>query len=1203
MTPQLPQLPLEELAAAGDELTWSMDDWDWDPISMLALPKEAGDGEGYATYKSASMAEEEAVQAASSAGSRADRTAASSLSAVSSCQADGCRADISKLSSYHQRCRICEEHLKADDFLRNNRPKRFCQQCGRSHELTAFDPKRRSCRVQLAKHAARRRKRSASTPSSSKTMKLEAGGSSIRPLAYKPHHFVSRLSLKLFNCTPADLPDDLRAQLTGWLKSAPAGAEGYMRPGCVHLTLDFLLDSPEQRSIESLVQHLVSRRGNSHPVQSAHPGNCEGPATGCDLFQAKSWMAQLQDNVVFVHQGRIAKQWNVSNEDLSQEHQGSAQGFPVITCVLPSAMVVAGSAQPTVIELQGFNVGCSGLSVLCRSAGRYLPVTLTSGQSACCRSFTQHRDFSLQSLRIQLPANLPAGIAYLEVQKGAFTSAAIPVLVADRALAASEVPQLLEAAAAADDGAASRAGLITDLALMTAAHSQRLSGISVESTTCARADQPSAAHYRRPSEAASATMMASARSAAALHALLSGSRELGIIWQADAGGPAGVTPLHLAALLQDRAACTHVLLGSNARMHAAWTSCQAADGQTPADFARQAGGCHRLQAPAAPLPQAWPGARSDDISCQQGCSDEVPCKQGCSDDEPCKQGSQGCRPEATQQIAREGALPWRPSTHKRPAGDITAQGMQLPLIKDAFILQIWHLDAQLLLSDKQRCLSMATNETMAPRPKVDEAAGSPEPSMMHLASQTSSQEHPAWASMDAAVDQPCQPLRRLRRRLQAASSQMDMANGCPSEWDAHRSMSSLEPPMDSLPSLTESSAPAIAHSGVEPESRNEGQGRVAPQHGMTLQGQHSSDQDAHQYRQARSGQQQQDSLSTIVSAWDHARQNIDTLTSAQVPDGTHQAPRSPSASEQLRSRILPSLEHRLQPHGPDPAADYLAGLDPVSRDMARLGSSASPSDWDARLMGPPEDRMLRPYAPVADAGGRAGQSRPLGSRDHIAGLETESEQLAPGDALSSLRRARAMMAQADALSSETGAASLSFHARLSESRALVSHIRSSLGEQIEEPFQALLAHHQSLEALSALRARLMLPSFGAFRQRDPLLQARAERSMELALRAAEDPQGAADQTEPSSSDLEVLDRSDYFADEICTVCWKNGTEIAYLPCRHLAICGSCQRIYGASKPCVLCRKAVNEYRFVPAANSQSNTAAAGSEATQLPAPE
>ena len=63
------------------------------------------------------------------------------------------------------------------------------------------------------------------------------------PLTYHPHHFVSRLSLKLFNCTPADLPDDLRAQLTGWLKCAPAGAEGYMRPGCVHLTFDALVES------------------------------------------------------------------------------------------------------------------------------------------------------------------------------------------------------------------------------------------------------------------------------------------------------------------------------------------------------------------------------------------------------------------------------------------------------------------------------------------------------------------------------------------------------------------------------------------------------------------------------------------------------------------------------------------------------------------------------------------------------------------------------------------------------------------------------------------------------------------------------------------------------------------------------------------------------------------------------------------------
>ena len=77
-----------------------------------------------------------------------------------------------------------------------------------------------------------------------------------------------------------------------------------------------------------------------------------------------------------------------------------------------------------------------------------------------------------------------AGIAYIEVQKGAYISAAIPLLVADKALAASEAVELLEAAA--DDQ--SHAGLITDLALMAAAYSLQL----------ASAHPPSEMQYDRP---------------------------------------------------------------------------------------------------------------------------------------------------------------------------------------------------------------------------------------------------------------------------------------------------------------------------------------------------------------------------------------------------------------------------------------------------------------------------------------------------------------------------------------------------------------------------------------------------------------------------------------------------------------------------------------------------------------------------------
>lgn len=77
------------------------------------------------------------------------------------CIADGCTADLSTLSKYHQRNRICLAHIRADSFLLNGSVVRFCQRCGHSHGLEAFDLNRHSCREQLAKHNARRRQATA----------------------------------------------------------------------------------------------------------------------------------------------------------------------------------------------------------------------------------------------------------------------------------------------------------------------------------------------------------------------------------------------------------------------------------------------------------------------------------------------------------------------------------------------------------------------------------------------------------------------------------------------------------------------------------------------------------------------------------------------------------------------------------------------------------------------------------------------------------------------------------------------------------------------------------------------------------------------------------------------------------------------------------------------------------------------------------
>ena len=75
-------------------------------------------------------------------------------------------------------------------------------------------------------------------------MMSEPHESSPRP-QYQSENVVMRLSVKLFDCTPASLPPNLKEQLTGWLQCTPLGVEGYLRPGCVHLLMQAVLPIQE----------------------------------------------------------------------------------------------------------------------------------------------------------------------------------------------------------------------------------------------------------------------------------------------------------------------------------------------------------------------------------------------------------------------------------------------------------------------------------------------------------------------------------------------------------------------------------------------------------------------------------------------------------------------------------------------------------------------------------------------------------------------------------------------------------------------------------------------------------------------------------------------------------------------------------------------------------------------------------------------
>lgn len=74
------------------------------------------------------------------------------------CHVIGCNLGLAAQAEYYQRYRICKDHLRAAALQVDGIPQRFCQQCGRFHNLDAFDADKRNCRARLAQHNSRRRK-------------------------------------------------------------------------------------------------------------------------------------------------------------------------------------------------------------------------------------------------------------------------------------------------------------------------------------------------------------------------------------------------------------------------------------------------------------------------------------------------------------------------------------------------------------------------------------------------------------------------------------------------------------------------------------------------------------------------------------------------------------------------------------------------------------------------------------------------------------------------------------------------------------------------------------------------------------------------------------------------------------------------------------------------------------------------------------
>ena len=69
---------------------------------------------------------------------------------------------------------------------------------------------------------------------------------------YIPEEHFTRMSAKLFNCTPEHLPGDLKQNLVGLLSCGVDHIEGYIAPGCLQLTVDAFLGAQQLEAMQNL---------------------------------------------------------------------------------------------------------------------------------------------------------------------------------------------------------------------------------------------------------------------------------------------------------------------------------------------------------------------------------------------------------------------------------------------------------------------------------------------------------------------------------------------------------------------------------------------------------------------------------------------------------------------------------------------------------------------------------------------------------------------------------------------------------------------------------------------------------------------------------------------------------------------------------------------------------------------------------------
>ncbi|KAJ8899024.1 hypothetical protein K2173_008847 [Erythroxylum novogranatense] len=236
-----------------------------------------------------------------------------------------------------------------------------------------------------------------------------------------------RIVFKLFGKEPNDLPLVLRSQILNWLSHSPTDIESYIRPGCVILTI-YLHQSAA--AWDGLCYDLSSSLSKLLDVSD-------------DIFWRTGWLyIRVQHQIAFVCNGQIVV-------DASLPIRIS--NYSKILSVKPIAVSASAKVK---FSIKGINLSRPTTRLLCAVEGNYVDHESSDDMMESVDSFRGHDEL----LRVNFCCSIPTAIGrgFIEIEDHGFSSSFFPFIVAEEDVC-SEI-RMLEGALEFDEANADTEG-------------------------------------------------------------------------------------------------------------------------------------------------------------------------------------------------------------------------------------------------------------------------------------------------------------------------------------------------------------------------------------------------------------------------------------------------------------------------------------------------------------------------------------------------------------------------------------------------------------------------------------------------------------------------------------------------------------------------------------------------------------------------